>query len=63
MFGIVCLLDAVKQMDVIYRAMPTAFDKGNHETLLNKLNNCFSISGKELHNYFAVESICSTLFR
>jgi hypothetical protein len=35
MFGIVCLLDAAKQTDVIYRAMPTAFDKVNHETLIN----------------------------
>jgi hypothetical protein len=42
------LLDAGKQTDVIYMDMSKAFDKVNHETLLNKLNNCFNISGNLL---------------
>jgi hypothetical protein len=42
------LLDAGKQTDVIYMDMSKAFGKVNHETLLNKLNNCFNISGNLL---------------
>jgi hypothetical protein len=42
------LLDAGKQTDVIYMDMSKAFDKVNHETLLNKLNNCFNNSGNLL---------------
>jgi hypothetical protein len=39
------LLDAGKQTHVIYMDMSKAFYKVSHETLLDKLNNCFNISG------------------
>ena len=44
------LLEAGKETDVIYMEMSKPFDKVNHETLLNNLNNCnrFNISGNLL---------------
>lgn len=42
------LLDGGKQTDVIYMDMSKAFDKVDHKVLIDKLRNCFGISGKLL---------------